>query len=81
MPKFRETPVTFTRQEAREIREAMGGSLTRVDCPCCGNVLIISDPINREGSVGATFEVRCEPCHRVAVITEVPGTRRPEPGE
>ena len=81
MPKFRETPVTFTRQEAREIREAMGGSLTRVDCPCCGNVLIISDPINRGGSVGATFEVRCDPCHRVAIITEVPGTRRPESGE
>ncbi len=75
MPKFRETPVTFTRQEAREIREAMGRTLTSVECPCCGNVLTISDPIDRGGAVGASFEVCCEPCHRVAVVTEVPGTR------
>jgi ribosomal protein S27E len=75
MPKFGETPATFTHQEAREIREAMGRSLTRVDCPRCGNVLTISDRIDRGGSVGASFEVRCEPCHRVAVVTEVPGTR------
>jgi hypothetical protein len=75
MPRIRETPVTFTHEEAREIREAMGRSLTRVDYPRRGNELTISDRIDRGGSVGASFEVRCEPCHRVAVVTEVPGTR------
>ena len=72
MPKFRETPVTFTREEARVIRHAMGRSMARVDCPCCGSVLFISDPIDRGGSVGASYEVSCGPCHRFAVITEVP---------
>jgi len=81
MPKFRETPVTFTVQEAGEIRDAMGKSLIRVICPRCGNVLRISDPMAREGSMGESFEVRCDPCHRVAIITEVPGTRRPESDE
>ena len=75
MPKFRKTPVTFTVQEAREIRAAMGKSLIRVNCPRCGNMLTISNPIDRGGSVGASFEVCCEPCHRIAVVTEVPGTR------
>lgn len=75
MPKFRETPVTFTREEARQIREAMGRTLDHVDCPCCGGVLTISKPINRGGSVGVTFEVLCRPCRRIAVVTEVPGTR------
>jgi hypothetical protein len=74
--KFRETPVTFTREEARQIRDAMGRTLDRVDCPCCGNALLISKPINRGGSVGVTFEVLCRPCRRVAVIAEVPGTRK-----
>jgi len=78
MSHFRETPVTFTRDEARNIREAMGRSLTGVACPCCGGMLSISEPINRRDSVGASFEVACEPCHRVAVITEVPGTRSPD---
>jgi len=78
MPKFRETPVTFTRDEARKIREAMGESLARVACPRCGGQLTVSDPINRNDSVGASFEVVCEPCRRIAVITEVPGTRSPE---
>lgn len=81
MPRPRETPVTFTHQEASKIREAMGQMPTGADCPRCGNVLRISDPMAREGSMGESFEVRCDPCHRVAIITEVPGTRRPEPDE
>ncbi len=80
MSRPRETPVTFTHEEARKIRESMGRTLTHVDCPRCGNVLTIGDPMAREGSMGKSFEVRCEPCHRAAIITEVPGTRRPEPG-
>ena len=73
--RLRKTPVTFTHEEAREIREAMGKSLTRVDCPRCGKALTISAPIDRGGSVGVTFEVLCGPCRRIAIIAEVPGTR------
>lgn len=78
MPRPRGTPVTFTREHARQIREAMGKSRTGVACPQCGEMLTVSEPVSREGSLGVSFEVRCEPCQRVAIITEVPGTRRPE---
>ena len=78
MSRPRETPVTFTHEDARKIREALGESRVDVNCPKCGNKLTIGEPMNREGSLGIAFEVRCEPCHRVAIITEVPGTRRPE---
>ena len=81
MSRPRETPVTFTHESARKIREALGKPHTGVACPQCGAMLKISDPMTREGSLGMAFEVRCEPCHRVAIITEVPGTRRPESGE
>ena len=78
MSRPRETPVTFNHDDAKKIREALGKSLVGVVCPKCGTELTISDPMSRDGSLGIAFEVRCEPCHRVAIITEVPGTRRPE---
>ena len=78
MSRPRETPVTFNHEDAKKIREALGESRVGAVCPQCGEVLNISEPVSREGSLGISFEVRCEPCHRVAIITEVPGTRRPE---
>ena len=80
MTKYRETPVTFTHEEARAIREAMGKSLVSVECPRCGTQMKVSDPMKREGSMGVSYEVSCGPCHRVAIITEVPGTRQSDPG-
>ncbi len=79
MSRLRETPVTFTHEEARRIREVLSKSPTAAPCPKCGGAMVISEPISREGSLGVSFEVRCDPCHRVAIITEVPGTRRPSP--
>ena len=71
--------MTFSREDARKIREALGRSLSGVTCPQCGEEMYVSEPVSREGSLGISFEVRCEPCHRVAIITEVPGTRRSDP--
>ena len=73
--------MTFTHEDARKIRDALGKSRFGAVCPQCGAALNISDPVSREGSLGVSFEVRCEPCHRVAIITEVPGSRRPEQAE
>ena len=80
MSRPRETPVTFTREDAKKIREALGKSHAGAVCPQCGEPLTISEPVTSEGSLGVSFEVRCEPCHRVAIISEVPGTRRSDSG-
>ena len=80
MRNMRETPVTFTNEEAKLIRDAMGRQSVSVSCPRCGKALAIGERLAREGSLGSSFEVRCKPCHRVAIITEVPGTRRPASG-
>lgn len=69
------TPVTFTRDEARRIREMMGTRHEPVLCPRCGVKLVLVGPIAGDGSMGPMFEVTCRPCHRSAIVTETPGTR------
>ena len=72
------TPVTFSSEEVRLIRDMMGTPRARVACPLCGETLMLVGPITSEGTVGPTLEVTCRPCHRSAIITEAPGPRRPE---
>ena len=67
MSDFRHTPVTFTREEARRIREQLDTHDAGVSCPRCDAALEIQGPM---------FQVRCSPCNRSAIITETPGTRR-----
>ena len=71
------TPVTFSPQQARRIREMLGGSQLEAQCPLCGGALKLRGPIEGGGSLGPVWRVDCEPCHRTAFITEVPHTREP----
>jgi hypothetical protein len=71
------TPVTFSREEAQQIRDLMGTPHARVSCPLCGEKLELQGPIAGDGTMGPIFQVSCRPCHRSAIITEAPGTRRP----
>ncbi len=76
MSDFRHTPVTFTREEARRIREQLDTHDAGVSCPRCDAALEIQGPIAGGGTMGPMFQVRCAPCNRSAIITETRGTRR-----
>jgi len=71
------TPVTYSPQQARQIREMLGTSQLRAACPLCGGPLSLRGPIEGGGSLGPVWRVDCEPCRRTAFITEVPHTREP----
>jgi ribosomal protein S27E len=73
VPKHRYTPVMFSRKEIGQIRELIATPRARVACPVCGETLLLAGPIAGD-SIGPTFEVMCRPCHRTAIITDVPGT-------
>ncbi len=70
------TPVTFSPEEAREIRRTLGTPDKAPVCPRCGAELDVDGPIPSVGSEGPHFHVTCGPCRRTAFITEVPGSRR-----
>ena len=77
MSHFSHTPVTFTREEARQIRELISTPNARVKCPRCGEEMELKGPIAVQGKLGPMFQVSCSPCHRSAIITESTGTRGP----
>jgi len=71
------TPVTFTREEARQIREALGTPAAKMSCPRCGGTLELQGPMAGGGTTVPMYQVRCSPCHRSAIINESPGSQRP----
>jgi hypothetical protein len=77
MSHFSKTPVTFTRDEARKIRELLGTPDARIACPRCNETLELKGPIAGDGKLSPIYQVSCTPCHRSAIITETPGSRRP----
>jgi hypothetical protein len=78
MSESPDTPVTFSRDEIRQIRELMSTPRARVVCPLCEATLMLIGPIEVHGKTGPTFEVTCRRCHRSSIITDVPGTHWPE---
>jgi ribosomal protein S27E len=78
MSKHRKTPVTFSREEVRQIRDLMDTPRARVACPLCTKTLMLVGPIASDNSLGRTFEVTCEYCRRSTIINDPPGTHRPK---
>ncbi len=76
MPTHRNTPLTFSREEMRQIRAQLNTPRARVECPICGEALTLIGPIVCDNSMGPTFEVVCEPCLRTTILTDVPGMPR-----
>ncbi len=72
--------MSFSREEARGIREQIGAHGVRVDCPICGEPLEIEGPIGGVGSLGPIFHVTCFPCRHSAVVAEVSESRQLELG-
>jgi hypothetical protein len=59
MSESPDTPVTFSRDEIRQIRELMSTPRARVVCPLCEATLMLTGPIEVHGKTGPTFEVTC----------------------
>ncbi len=79
-PDAYDTPVTFSREEVREIREILGKDLP-LQCPHCGSGLQVRGPVAGGGTQGPVWYARCDACHRGGFVSEVPGSRQPKEPE
>ncbi len=77
MSDTRNTPVTYSREEALQIRTIVGDASKALVCPLCGGELKIGHPIAGGGTVNPVWEVRCVVCHRSAYATEIAEQYRP----
>jgi hypothetical protein len=75
VPDGPHTPVVFSREEVREIREALGTG-AKARCSHCSSALVVRGPVARGGTQGMVWHVRCDGCRRVAFIREVPRSHR-----
>ena len=74
----RDTPVTYSREEATQVRDVMKSEDLPLICPRCGGELAIGDPVAGGGTIHPVWEIRCLGCHRSAYVTEVSDRRRPK---
>lgn len=75
-----QTPVTYSKDEARQIREAVNDRTKPLVCPRCGLALGVSPPVAGGGTVETVWELRCDDCRRSLLVTAPPpGRRFPEP--
>jgi predicted nucleic acid-binding Zn ribbon protein len=79
-PDDTNTPVTYSREEARLIREALHQESKAMVCPRCGGNLALGQPAAAGGTVPPVWEVRCEQCRRSLFVSDLPATRRPKEG-
>ncbi len=62
------TPVTFSREDLRTIRESFGSGGTPPVCPLCGGLLKVVGPAG--SADGPTvWQIECEPCRRAAFLS------------
>ncbi len=73
----RDTPVTYSRDEAQRIRAIVSDASRALECPLCQGKLKIGYPIAGGGTVHPVWEVRCQDCHRAAYATEIADQHRP----
>ena len=69
-----DTPVTFSREEVRELREILGKDLP-LRCPHCDSSLKVRGPVAGGGTVGPVWHAGCDACHRGAFVAEVGDSR------
>ncbi len=62
------TPVTFSREEIRLIREEVGTPQGTSVCPRCGGKLQVIGP-EGGGTLPTVWHVECLPCRRAAFIS------------
>ncbi len=62
------TPVTFSREELRVIRESFGSGSTQPVCPLCGGLIKVVGPAGKDDRP-TVWQIECEPCRRAAFIS------------
>ncbi len=62
------TPVTFSREEIRLIRQMVGVAEEPSICPRCGSKLQVVGP-EGGGTLPTVWHVECLPCRRAAFIS------------
>ncbi len=72
----RDTPTTYSAEEATRIKEMAGRQAASLVCPRCNKPMIRLTPTDMRGAV--TQEVSCPECHR-CVILHAPGAERGHP--
>ena len=72
-----DSPAMFSRAETAKIREMLGAQGVAPICPHCRSELSVGHPAAGGGSIGPVWPVWCQRCNREALVTEVPGGRRP----
>ena len=78
--KRNDTPVTFSPDEAHEIRRTLAAADTEIRCPRCGSDLVIRGPVGAGGSDRSIWEVRCPPCHRSLYLSDPRESQHPKGG-
>ena len=72
----RDTPTTYSVEEAARIKEMVGRPDVSLICPRCNTPLIRLTPTDTRGA--AMQEVSCPKCHR-CIILRAPGAERGHP--
>jgi hypothetical protein len=67
-PRDSITPVTFSREELRVIRQSFGRGGTPPVCPICGGLLKVDGPAVG-GMEPTVWQIECKPCRRAAFIS------------
>jgi hypothetical protein len=62
------TPVTFSRDELRTIRDSIGTGEPPHVCPICGGLLNVVGPAGG-GVEPRVWQIECQPCRRAALIS------------
>ena len=73
MLEFSRMCALFREAERRQIWAMLNTPRAPVPCPRCAEAMILIGPIIQFDATSPTFEVLCAACHRVAVVTDVPG--------
>ncbi len=70
MSRTDRTPVSFSRDELKQIR-SMLAKKTEVKCPNCGNVLESGGVFDTRDSHEDVWALVCTPCNRMAILRDV----------
>ncbi len=71
-----DTPVTFSRDEIRRIRQLITELDQPLLCPRCGSALTVGKPVG-DGAVHTIWAVRCNACRRTVHVADLPRDRWP----
>jgi len=70
MSDYGKTPVSYTREELRQIRDMLSNKLP-IRCPECGGELESGGVYDARDSQQDVWALVCSPCNRMAILRDV----------